>query len=191
MTKVLGLTGAIASGKSFVGNIFSKMGVDVLDVDKEVHSLLAEKAIVEYIAENFPGGIIDGKVNRKALGEIVFSDKSKLDALEKKIHPLVRQREEEFIQRSKEAQKKLCVLEVTLLHKTGADQLCDYIIKTEVDRKTQKKRALEREHMTEDKFESIVKNQEGIFEGKIDKIVDTNASEAALEEIVKDILGNL
>lgn len=89
----LGLTGGMGCGKSLVLAEFARLGVRTLDSDSIVRQLLAEDMeLLQQIRENFGDGVFgaDGKLDRKALGAIVFADECKLKLLESLTHPKVR-----------------------------------------------------------------------------------------------------
>lgn len=82
MSKLLGITGTIGSGKSTVGAILQSKGITVVDTDMIVHDLLANStSIKDKIIARF------GTVDRIELGKLVFSDKKAKDDLEKILHP--------------------------------------------------------------------------------------------------------
>ena len=82
------LTGSIATGKSTVSKLFASLGFHIIDADQISHQILEEQS--EKIAEMFGEGLLEGeKVDRKALGAIVFSDTTKRKALEALLHPLI------------------------------------------------------------------------------------------------------
>jgi dephospho-CoA kinase len=99
---VLGVTGSIGMGKSNAATVLRRLGVPVHDADGAVHRLLGPSgAAVAPIAKVFPGVIVDGeggaRVDRRALGAIVFGRPELLRRLEAIVHPLVRQSEQQFI----------------------------------------------------------------------------------------------
>ena len=82
------LTGSIATGKSSAAKILASLGFKIIDADQIAHQILDQQAQV--IAEMFGQSlIVDGKVDRKALGAIVFSDNEKRKQLEAVLHPLI------------------------------------------------------------------------------------------------------
>ncbi|MDD3591348.1 MAG: dephospho-CoA kinase [Sulfurovum sp.] len=92
------LTGGIATGKSTVAKIFAARGFEIIDADRIAHEVL--DAQHERIAELFGEGFVrEGKVDRKALGALVFADEGKRRALEALLHPLI------YREIEKEAQK--------------------------------------------------------------------------------------
>ena len=84
----IALTGSIATGKSSVADYFLEFGFHILDADKIAHQILDEHSKV--ISKMFGDDVIEnGKVNRKALGKIVFGNIQKREMLESWIHPLI------------------------------------------------------------------------------------------------------
>src|SRR5947207_14656557 len=94
----VGLTGGIATGKSTVGIMFIELGCHLIDADRITHELFQPgQPVYESVVQAFGDRILasDGRIDRKILGEIVFSDpqaRSKLHAL---VHPAVIQRQPE------------------------------------------------------------------------------------------------
>lgn len=92
MTIVIGLTGNIATGKSTVTQILSRLGAHVIDADKVAHRAMAPGGpAYEPVIQAFGRGIVspDGTIDRQRLGQIVFSDGQALRRLEAIVHPAV------------------------------------------------------------------------------------------------------
>jgi dephospho-CoA kinase len=90
----IGLTGPIGCGKSTVAGFLADRGAIVIDADQLARDVTepGEPALAA-IAERFGGGVIDdGRLDRAALGRIVFSDPASLADLEAIVHPAVRTR---------------------------------------------------------------------------------------------------
>lgn len=87
--KAYALTGGIASGKSTVGEIFRGYGVKIIDADRIAHEVLDQQSGA--IAASFGEAYVSnqGKVNRQALGALVFSDAEAKKSLEMLLHPLI------------------------------------------------------------------------------------------------------
>lgn len=84
----IALTGSIATGKSSVVARLASFGFQIIDADKIAHRILDEQHHV--VADMFGTALVkEGKVDRKALGAIVFSDSSKREELEALLHPLI------------------------------------------------------------------------------------------------------
>ena len=126
---IVGLTGGVASGKSFVADQFKKLRIPVFDADFEVHKLLTgDPVIFEKVKNNFSKAIIDNKIDRKILGAEVFGDKNKLQNLEQIIYPQLRKKEEQFIKNCHLTKNKIAVLNIPLLFEKGGYKRCDKVI---------------------------------------------------------------
>ncbi len=114
---VLGITGGIGSGKSTVSGILRDKGVLVLDAD-EISRKVTEPGgkAIPAIAEEFGPKAIGagGVMNRKAVSQIVFSDKKKLDVLSSIVHRFVFEEMEEQVRKEKEKGTKCVVLDVPI-----------------------------------------------------------------------------
>lgn len=91
-TKVVGITGTIASGKSLVGNLLEELGVPVLDTDHIGHDVQKnDQEVRAALRKRFGDGVFkaNGDVDRKALGRIVFNDRAALNDLNGIIHPAI------------------------------------------------------------------------------------------------------
>ena len=84
----IALTGSIATGKSSASKILSTLGFTIIDADSIAHQILNEQsaAIATLFGDTL---IVNGKVDRKALGDIVFTDEGKRKQLEALLHPLI------------------------------------------------------------------------------------------------------
>lgn len=190
MTKVIGLTGNIASGKSHIAEIFKGLGAVVHNSDIAAHQAMEEEAFAE-IEKEFPAVIENGKINRQKLGREVFGNQAKLKKLESILHPLVRKRNLEFIRANP---GKNIILEIPLLFETRAEEICDFVVFVNVSRETQKHRALARPGMTLEKLENILLTQEKIpVQDKIsraDFVIENDPGKDATAQ-VKNILAKI
>ena len=127
-TYVVGLTGGIGCGKSEAARYLCSLGAKHIDADAISRSLTAEggSALPE-LRRIFGDGIFndDGSLNRRALGDLVFSDVASKRALEGVIHPLVQRQVMDEIAAASAAGISVTVLDVPLLFETGMDVLCD------------------------------------------------------------------
>jgi dephospho-CoA kinase len=122
---IIGLTGLYCSGKSTAEKILvNKYHFSIVDVDKIGHMVLEEKkeSIISFFGEKI---ITEGKIDRKKLGLIVFSDKKKLEMLNSITHPLMILKIEEIIRNSNEP--KICI-NAALLFEMNLNRLCSKII---------------------------------------------------------------
>jgi dephospho-CoA kinase len=155
---VLGLTGSIGMGKTTAAAAFRRFGIPVFEADATVHDLLNGEAVAA-VETAFPGVTKDGKIDRKALGERVFNDPEQLRKLEKLLHPLVRQRQNAFLQRQMRAGANIAVLDVPLLFETGGNKRCDAVAVVSAPPAVQRRRVLSRPGMTEQRFKAVLAQQ--------------------------------
>jgi len=127
MAKVIGLTGPIGSGKDEVAKLLKRRGAFIIDADRLGHGLYeGQTPLWHELVRAFGSRILmrGGKINRKKLGEIVFSDKKKLLLLNKFVHPRLRETIEKAV---KELDDKLIVINAAVLKEIGLLPLVDEI----------------------------------------------------------------
>ena len=128
----LGLTGGIASGKSFVAARLREMNFRVLDADQVGHKLLEPgQPAYEPVVEEFGNEILrsDKSVDRKKLGAIVFVDPQKLARLNSILHPRIEQSmRTEFAQWEKENPRDPVFVEAALLIEAGIHRGLDGLV---------------------------------------------------------------
>jgi len=118
MAAVLGLSGGIATGKSTVARFLASLGATLIDADAIVHELQAPGApMLDAIAEAFGPDLIDaeGRLDRNALGAIVFRDPAARRRLEEIVHPQVVATMAERVAGAQAAGASLIVLDIPLL----------------------------------------------------------------------------
>ena len=128
---IIGLTGGIATGKTLVSDTWAQRGVPVIDGDKTYHGLLAtDPSLTTAILEAFGRQVIDdqGRVDRRALGALVFADRESLDRLDQITHPAVHADFERAIQVLARQGNPVVVLSVPLLFEAGTDQMVDRVV---------------------------------------------------------------
>lgn len=145
MKRIIGVCGLISSGKSsFAKELSSVMNAIYIDCDKVAHIALEEKK--EQIIKLFGSSILnaENKIDRKKLGFIVFSNKSKLKKLEKISHSFVN----EYLKKEIENTDKNIVVEAALLFKNGTNKLCTDTIYIESRKKDIIKRLIKNRGMS-------------------------------------------
>ena len=155
---VLGLTGSIGMGKSTTATMFREAGVPVHDADETVHCLYSGAA-APLIEARFPGVVTDGTVDREKLAKIVLGNTEAIRALEKIVHPLVRQASQEFLESNREAGTPIVVLDIPLLFETAGEGRVDKIVVVSAPADVQRERVLARPGMSVEKFEAILARQ--------------------------------
>ena len=162
MTKIIGITGSIGMGKSTISSMLTKLRIPVFDSDKQVSKVLENnRKIITKIGLKWPHAVIinsrEISVNRKVLGDIIFSNLSDKIFLERLIHPIINQERDLFIQQN--INHSLIALDVPLLFETKLHKICDFIFLANAKSDIQMSRVLKRKNMTHEKFDLIKKNQ--------------------------------
>ncbi|MFH1790534.1 MAG: dephospho-CoA kinase [Candidatus Omnitrophota bacterium] len=124
--KIVGVTGSMGSGKTSVSREFSRLGALVVDADRIARGLLNEPRVKNEIAAVFGGELIRrGRVDRKALARIVFSEGKNLRRLNAIIHPGIIER---IRKRVKGAGKRVVIVDAPLLIESGFWQEVDAVV---------------------------------------------------------------
>lgn len=145
---VIGLTGGIASGKSTVSLLLKQKGAVIIDADKISRQvMLPGKEAWFEIKKHFGAEILcpDGKINRKKLGSLVFSDKKKLKILNGITHPKIIDEINNELLVYKRENQRVVVIDAALLLEVGLDSYVDEVWVVTVDEKTQIQRLMNRE----------------------------------------------
>jgi dephospho-CoA kinase len=129
---VIGLVGGIGAGKSLVAEQLTRHGAVVLDADRIGHALLDQTPARDEVVARFgPDVLIPGdppRIDRQALGAIVFADPVRLRALEAILHPRMRATFEKAIRRTvRKGQATAIVLDAAVLFEASWNTLCDLV----------------------------------------------------------------
>jgi dephospho-CoA kinase len=129
----VGLTGGIASGKSVVGEMFVALGALLVQADRISHALMVPgQAVYNDVVRRFGREILnpDASVNRSKLAELVFgSGGSRIDELNRIVHPAVIQTQEEWMQEvGRQHPDAVAIVEAALLLEAGAAKRFDRLI---------------------------------------------------------------
>lgn len=161
--KVIGLTGNIGCGKSVVARMFEELGARVIDADR-IARLVVEpgESAWKEIVQTFGEAILnsDGTINRGKLGEIVFNDKEKREALNRITHPRIVERIKEVIEDFRKENVEVVIVEAALIvEKVGMKPLINDLIVVTADEETQIRRLIERNALSREEALSRIKSQ--------------------------------
>jgi len=158
MTKIIGLTGGIGSGKTTIANYFKSLGIPVYIADDEAKRLLDDSKIQQKIIEVFGENIIENnKVVREKLAAVVFQNPEKLNALNAIIHPAVKEHFVNWL--SQHQENPIIIKEAAILFESGTYKDCDKIITVVTPLETRIKRVISRDETTKEAVLNRVKNQ--------------------------------
>jgi dephospho-CoA kinase len=179
MLKV-GLTGGIASGKSYVGEALAGFGCLLIQADELGHEVLAPGGeAYEPVVQEFGREILDcrGAIDRRALAERVFANPERLARLNALVHPAVFRREEESIAAFGACHPEgIAVVEAAILIETGSYTRFDKLIVVTCTEEQQVERALRREGARESDIRARISRQMPLAEKRkyADFVIDTS-----------------
>ncbi len=176
--RVIGLTGGIASGKSFVSSYLKTLGAEIIDADEIAREIMEPHGkIPQKINETFGGGFLDekGNLHRKRLKEYVFADKERVKALNRITHPAIRRIAANRIRKSS---NDLVVLDAPLLIEAKFHRLCDEIWVVYTEEEKQLKRLKKRDDISDDLARSIIASQSSFARKRkyADVIIDNSGT---------------
>ncbi len=155
---VLGIVGKVGSGKSLVAELLrERHGFETQDADLYGHRALESER--DRLASAFGPAILspEGPINRRALGELVFSDSGKMLALNSIVHPRMKNDIEKAISSS---ECKRHAIDAALLFEIGLHELCDFIVTVEAPEDVIIRRVREYRHWPESKARKVLAAQE-------------------------------
>ncbi len=158
MTKIIGLTGGISSGKTTVANYLIAKNIPVYIADDEAKKITNSKKVTSKIKEIFGNEVIENdKVNRTALANIVFNDKEKLTQLNAIIHPEVKKHFKKWLKSKQDY--TFVVKESAILFESGSYLDCDAIILVTAPMETRIERTIKRDNSTKESVIQRINNQ--------------------------------
>ncbi|MEZ4787692.1 MAG: dephospho-CoA kinase [Flavobacterium haoranii] len=159
MTKIIGLTGGIGSGKSTVAKYLISKEIPVYIADDEARKLMQSKAVINAIVKVFGPEVLgnDGLLDRKALANIVFNDKEKLALLNGIVHPKVKKHFEAWVEKNKT--HPFVVKEVAILFETQGHLQCDKTILVTAPLDVRIERTMKRDDVTKEEVLIRIQNQ--------------------------------
>ncbi|SFV64909.1 Dephospho-CoA kinase [hydrothermal vent metagenome] len=187
------LTGGIASGKSTATIMLSLFGFRFIDADKIAHQIIEtqHQEIINIFGES---SIVDGKVDRKALGKIIFSNKEKKIELEELMHPLIYK---EILAQSKKQDRhqKPYLIDIPLFFEKGNYPIAESVV-VYTPKSKQIERLMDRDKITKEEAIQKIESQMPINKKRdnatyiIDNSGDLKQLEIECEKVKKSILSN-
>lgn len=195
MTKIIGITGGIASGKSTVVAEIRKHGYQVIDADQVVHELQAKGGKLYQALCNWLGSEIlqeNGELDRKKLGQLIFSSKDMLEKSSRLQNGIIR---EELARRRDELAKtqKVFFMDIPLLIEHDYMEWFDDIWLVHLDEKTQLERLVMRNHFSKEEAKKRMASQMSTEAKKpyADKLLDNSGDLTELKEQINQLLQEL
>jgi len=189
----------MCSGKSTVAAEFARHGCAVIDADKIAHELLEQQDVKKKVVGCFGKGVLNsnGRVNRRKLADLVFTDKNKLSLLNKVIHPLVLAQAERLIDRyNGQEHVRAIVLDMPLLLEVGWEKRCKKLIFIKCSGKIRLERARktglfdENQWKVRENFQISLDKKKNIADNTVDNNSDFSVLSQQVEEIFSKIVDN-
>ena len=158
MTKIVGLTGGIGSGKTTVARLFEVLGVPIYIADEEAKALMKnsemiQRELIQLLGESC---YVDGQLNRSFIASKVFNDKLLLHKINAIVHPKVAAHFERWLTKKNAV---YVIKEVAILFETKSQNQFDFILTVTAPTETRIKRVIKRDQKTKKDIESIINNQ--------------------------------
>ena len=197
MSKIYGLTGGIAAGKSTILDFFKTYGCKVYDADQIARQVVEVGSVgLKQIAEEFGQEVLnaDQTLNRKKLAEIVFSDSEQLKKLNNITRPLIKKRILKIIADTKASDENtLSIFEIPLLFEGGYQQYFDGIITIYVSEEVQLKRLMNRNNLTREVALDRINSQMSMSEklDRADFVIDNSGDLTHLADEFDKLISQL
>lgn len=184
--KLIGLTGGIGSGKSTVGKLLEQKKIPVYYSDLRAHDIMNEsEKIISTLKKTYGEDIyIDGKLDREKLGNFVFADQQKLQALNALVHPEVFR---DFAEWKAKQTNEIIMKEAAILFESGSYQECDIVLTVSAPEEVRILRTMERDQISREKVLERISKQwtDEMREEKADYIIRNDGSFMDLEREVE------
>lgn len=176
--KIIGLSGQSGAGKTTALETLRSRGAYVIDCDKVSREVMERntpcaKELISVFGESIASE--EGEIYRKKLGEIVFSDKEKLEKLTEITHRYIKKRIFEMLDEAKERGEHFAVIDAPLLFESGLDRICDVTLAVTAPKA--------------DRIERIIK-RDGITRSLAEKRISAQLSESELIRLCNVVIAN-
>ena len=158
MTKIVGLTGGIGSGKTTVAEMFKSFGVPVYNADEEAKILMQNSDAIKHELIDLLGEscYTNGQLNRSYIASQVFANQRLLQKINAIVHPKVTTHFQEWFSNQN---APYVIKEVAILFETKSQHLFDFIITVTAPIETRIQRVMDRDQKTKKEVMSVINNQ--------------------------------
>lgn len=189
----IGLTGPTGAGKSTVAELFASFGLPVIDADRVWRELLIPPSdCLAELARRFGREIIapDGTLDRRRLGQVVFSNPAELEALNAISHRHIMSDVARRLRGLRESGCRAAVFDAPQLFEAGADQLCNVIVSVLASAEVRLGRVTRRDGISDRdaRMRMAAQKPESFFRAHSDYVIENNGGTEALTAAVRRIL---
>lgn len=189
----IGLTGPTGAGKSTVAELFASFGLPVIDADRVWRELLIPPSdCLAELARRFGREIIapDGTLDRRTLGQTVFSNPAELEALNAISHRHIMSDVARRLRSLRESGCRAAVFDAPQLFEAGADQLCNVIVSVLASPEVRLGRVTRRDGISDHdaRMRMAAQRSDSFFRAHSDYVIENNGGTEALTAAVRRIL---
>jgi dephospho-CoA kinase len=186
MTKKIGITGGIGSGKTTVAKVFEVLGVPVYYADAAAKRLMNENEILKGQIQYHFGKecYVNGKLNRKYLSELVFNNDEKLSLLNSIVHPITIADAQAWMQQQT---APYALKEAALIFESGANQQLDYVVGVFAPITLRIQRVINRDQLSPEEVKARMDKQmdESIKMKLCDYVVTNDEHQLVIPQVLK------
>ena len=191
MTKIIGLTGGIGSGKTTIANHLKSLGIPVYNSDDQAKKILYLPETIDSLKSAFGNVVFTNELfDKDKLAKLVFNNPEQLKLLNQIIHPAVKVDFENWLKANKNS--PLIIKEAAILFESGSYKDCDVIISISAPQEIRIQRVIERDHLTYEEVMSRINNQwtDDIRNKKSDYVIDNQDVDKAFTQ-AEDVINIL
>lgn len=188
--KIIGLCGQSGAGKTTALDTLSSLGVAICDCDKVSREVMTKgspctRELISVFGERIAS--LDGEINRRALAEIVFFDKTSLERLTEITHRYIKARVFELIDEKRESGEKAFVIDAPLLFESGLDKICDVTLVITAPLEKRVERIMARDGISRELAEKRLSSQ--LPEEELTRLADeVIVNDKSLNELAESVL---
>jgi len=189
VTKIIGITGNIGSGKSSVAKLLVAKGAVLIDADKIAREATQNKEILAKIAQELGEDLVkDGQLDRQKTADLIFNNQQAREKLNGIIHPWVRAESERRIAELKKQKNppEIILQDIPLLYENALEHTVDAVIVVYAALLERIKRVKKRSNLTEDDIRARDAAQMNLISkmALADFVIDNSAGETELKNEV-------
>ncbi|MCM1034047.1 MAG: dephospho-CoA kinase [Paludibacter sp.] len=177
-TCIIGLTGGIGSGKSYIANALRAKGYPVYDSDREAQRIIHDNLCVRSQIELLFGSdiFVNDHYNKKKVASLVFSDPVLLDKLNHIVHPAVAF---DIHTRVSNTNSQIFFVESAILYESGFDKLCNAVICISAPESVRIERVMQRDNLTQEQILARIHNQSATLQtaAKADLVLNNDGTQ--------------
>jgi dephospho-CoA kinase len=199
---VIGLTGGIGSGKTFVAKLFKEFGAKIIDADKIAHKIINHPSVSHSLLKWYDnpvhppdadkeGPIKDGQINRRSIARLSFANTDNIKRLNRLTHPFIKKEiYRQFNRLRKLNEEQIIIIDAPLLLETNLDKLCDYILfintpyKLRLERLADSRKWTYQEMRKREKYQMAIRKKQALS----NFVINNNLSAQKTREQVKILL---